>query len=310
MCSALFSISSASVWSPRPAELLRNKHATKCSEASWTRHNTMSAALVLAGGGVTGIAWETGVLFGLQQQGQRLVDDVDIVIGTSAGATVGAQILSGVPLDELFARQVSDHHGEISPTIDLELLAKVFGELGAGGTDSDVQRQRIGEIALQAPTISEEERRRVIEWRLPQHEWPRKKLILTAINAVTGEFITWDSTSHVSLIDAVASSCAVPSVWPCVTINNTKYYDGGLRTSTNAHLATGYDTVYVIAPLTQGITPLIAKEIDDLRTSGSTVHVVVTDADAIAAMGPNSLDPRFRGIAAEHGKRQGETAFR
>lgn len=270
----------------------------------------MSAALVLAGGGVTGIAWETGVLFGLQQQGQRLVDDVDIVIGTSAGATVGAQILSGVPLDELFARQVSDHHGEISPTIDLELLAKVFGELGAGGTDSDVQRQRIGEIALQAPTISEEERRRVIEWRLPQHEWPRKKLILTAINAVTGEFITWDSTSHVSLIDAVASSCAVPSVWPCVTINNTKYYDGGLRTSTNAHLATGYDTVYVIAPLTQGITPLIAKEIDDLRTSGSTVHVVVTDADAIAAMGPNSLDPRFRGIAAEHGKRQGETAFR
>ena len=269
----------------------------------------MSAALVLAGGGVTGIAWETGVLYGLQEQGRHILHDVDTVIGTSAGATVGAQILSGTSLEELFARQISEQHQEISPVIDLELLAQVFGELGAGGTDNDEQRQRIGDIALHAPTISESERRRVIEWRLPQHEWPEKNLVLTAINAATGEFVTWDKQSGISLIDAVASSCAVPSVWPCVTINNTKYYDGGLRTSTNAHLAMGYDTVYVIAPLTQGITPLIALEIDALRTSGSTVHVVVTDDDAIAAMGPNSLDPRFRRVAAEHGRRQGQTAF-
>jgi NTE family protein len=270
----------------------------------------MSAALVLAGGGVTGIAWETGVLYGLQQQGNDILNEVDVVIGTSAGATVGAQVLSGVPLDELFGRQISDAHGEISPNIDLELLAKVFGELGPGGTETNEQRQRIGDLALHAPTISEDERRRVIEWRLPQHEWPDKKLLLTAINAVTGEFVTWDKQSGITLVDAVASSCAVPSVWPCVTINHTKFYDGGLRTSTNAQLAAGYNTVYVIAPLTQGITPLIAMEIAALRDAGSTVHVVVTDSEAIQAMGPNSLDPRFRRIAAEHGKRQGETAFR
>jgi NTE family protein len=270
----------------------------------------MSSALVLAGGGVTGIAWETGVLCGLQQQGVRLVDEVDIVIGTSAGATVGAQVLSGISLDELYAKQLSDEHGEISPVIDLDLLAKVFGELGAGGTSTDIQRQRIGDIALHAATISEEERRRVIEWRLPRHEWPRTHLVLTAINATSGEFVTWDKNSGVSLVDAVASSCAVPSVWPCVTIHHTKYYDGGLRTSTNAHLASGYDTVYVIAPLTQGITPLIAKEIEDLTANGSEVFLIVTDEEAIAAMGPNSLDPRFRRVAAEHGKRQGELAFR
>lgn len=269
----------------------------------------MSSALVLAGGGVTGIAWETGVLYGLQQQGRHLIEDIDIVIGTSAGSTVAAQILSGVSLEELFARQVADDHSEISPTIDLELLAKVFGELGAGGTDSDEQRQRIGDIALHAPTISPDERRRVIEWRLPQHEWPETPLILTAINAMTGEFVTWDKTSGVSLVDAVASSCAVPSVWPCVSINDAKYYDGGLRTSTNAHLAAGYDNVYVIAPLTQGVTPLIEKELNQLRTDGSQVHLVFTDSDAVAAMGPNSLDPRFRKIAAEHGLRQGLTAF-
>ena len=274
----------------------------------WARHFFMSSALVLAGGGVTGIAWETGVLYGLQQQGLHLVDDLDLVVGTSAGATVGAQILSGVSLEELFARQVSEHHQEISPLIDLELLAKVFGELAAGGTETDSQRQEIGRLALSAPTISENERRSVIEWRLPKHDWPENQLLLTSINATTGEFVTWNKNSGVSLIDAVASSCAVPTVWPCVTINGSKYYDGGLRTSTNAHLASGYDTVFIVAPLTQGITPLISKEIDDLTAAGSRVHVLVTDSDAVAAMGPNSLDPRFRTVAAEHGFRQGKSA--
>ena len=267
----------------------------------------MSSALVLAGGGVTGIAWETGVLYGLQQQGLHLVDEVDLVVGTSAGATVGAQICSGVALEELFARQISGHHGEISPSIDLELLAKVFGELAAGGTTSDSQRQEIGRLALTASTISEAERRRVIEWRLPNHDWPDIELCLTAINAATGEFVTWNKNSGISLIDAVASSCAVPTVWPCVTINGSQFYDGGLRTSTNAHLAMGYDTVFIVAPLTQGITPLITKEIDDLTASGSHVHVIVTDTDAVDAMGPNSLDPKFRKAAAEHGERQGKS---
>lgn len=269
----------------------------------------MSSALVLAGGGVTGIAWETGVLYGLQQRGLHLIDQVDVVIGTSAGATVGAQILSGMPLEELYSRQLSDDHHEISPQIDLELLAKVFSELGAGGTETNQQRQLIGDIALQAPTISEAERREVIAWRLPHHAWPERPLILTAIHAVSGEFVTWTKDSGVSLIDAVASSCAVPSVWPCVTIGDAQYYDGGLRTSTNAHLAIGYDTVYIIAPLTQGITPLISEELRNLRESGAVVHVITTDADAISAMGPNSLDPNFRRIAAEHGRRQGEAAF-
>jgi NTE family protein len=125
----------------------------------------MSSALVLAGGGVTGIAWETGVLFGLQQRGMNLIEQVDLVVGTSAGATVGAQILSGVSLAELFERQISEEHNEISPDIDLELLAKVFSEIGAGGTDTDLQRQRIGDIALHAPTINSH-RSKCNQWRI------------------------------------------------------------------------------------------------------------------------------------------------
>jgi NTE family protein len=110
------------------------------------------------------------------------------------------------------------------------------------------------------------------------------------------------------LVDAVASSCAVPGVWPCVPIDGHRYYDGGLRTSTNAHLAAGHDTVVIIAPLSQGITPLIEQEIAGLRAHGATVSFITTDDEAKKAMGVNALDPAFRRVSAEHGLRQGLVA--
>jgi NTE family protein len=186
-------------------------------------------------------------------------------------------------------------------------LALIFGELAAGGTTTDEQRIRIGTLALQTPTVSEKIRRDVIEKRLPCHEWPTTPLVLTAIDARTGELVTWDAKSGIALIDAVASSCAVPSVWPCVSINGKKYYDGGLRNAANAFLASGHSEVIVIAPQTTGLSPLIEEELRELRAAGSVVHFITCDADAIDAMGPNSLDPRFRRPAAEHGRRQGRT---
>ena len=186
-------------------------------------------------------------------------------------------------------------------------MALIFGELAAGGTTTDEQRIRIGTLALQTPTVSEEIRRAVIEQRLPSHEWPSTPLVLTAIDAATGEFVTWDVNSGIALIDAVASSCAVPSVWPCVSIGGKKYYDGGLRNAANAFLVAGHSEVIVIAPQTTGLSPLVEEELEELRASGSVVHLITCDAEAIEAMGPNSLDPRFRRPAAEHGRRQGRT---
>ena len=122
----------------------------------------MSTALVLAGGGVTGIAWETGVLLGLRENGLDLTT-ADLVVGTSAGSTVGAQLRTGKTLDEMFAAQLDDNHGEISPRIDVELVTGIFGLMTDGGTHDDEQRRRIGERALAAPTIDEATRRAVIE---------------------------------------------------------------------------------------------------------------------------------------------------
>ena len=54
-------------------------------------------ALVLGGGGITGIAWEIGVLAGLAEAGVDLTG-ADLVVGTSAGSVVGAQLTSGADL--------------------------------------------------------------------------------------------------------------------------------------------------------------------------------------------------------------------
>ena len=269
----------------------------------------MTNALVLAGGGVTGIAWETGVLLGLQKSGVNVLENLDLVVGTSAGSTVGAQILSGADLTTLYNLQLSDEHHEINPHIDVELMSLIFGELlQGGGTTNDDQRRKIGALALQAPTVDEPTRRAVIEKRLLSHDWPTTPLVLTAINATTGEFVTWTKDSGISIVDAVASSCAVPSVWPCVSINGARYYDGGLRNSANAVLATGYQMVTVLAPLSAGMGPIVEAELNELRASGSVVRVITADAAAVEEMGPNSLDPRRRKVAAEHGLRQGLTA--
>ena len=66
----------------------------------------MRRGLALGGGGVTGIAWETGLLLGLQDLGVD-VTVADTVVGTSAGSVVGAQVTTGISLSDLFDYQVA-----------------------------------------------------------------------------------------------------------------------------------------------------------------------------------------------------------
>src|SRR5439155_26987005 len=64
----------------------------------------MSYGLALGGGGVVGIAWEIGVLAGLEDKGVD-VGVAAVVVGTSAGSVVSAQLLLGRALSDLMAQQ-------------------------------------------------------------------------------------------------------------------------------------------------------------------------------------------------------------
>ncbi|CAN5593152.1 patatin-like phospholipase family protein [soil metagenome] len=267
----------------------------------------MTRALVLGGGGVTGIAWELGVLAGLSDAGVALTS-ADLVIGTSAGSTVGAQITSGATLDELLAAQMTptSESKEIAVDLDFDRLAEIFGVLYDESVDPLLRRRLVGEMARSTETVAESVRREVIETRLPSTEWPTATpLVLIAVDANSGEWVRFDRDSGVSLIDAVAASCAVPGVWPPVTIDGRRYVDGGVRSSTNADLAEGHDKVLVLTPLGEAMAIQVKDEVSSLIEAGASVTVLAADEEALAAMGPNPLDPELRAAAAEAGRRQG-----
>lgn len=267
-------------------------------------------ALVLGGGGVAGIAWTTGLLAGLAGRGQDLTG-ADLLVGTSAGSAVAAQVTSGVALEELFARQADPARQapEIPAEIDFEKFAADFGGAVTSATDPAEVRRAVGKLALAAATVSEAERRAVIEARLPSHEWPEQRLVIVAVDAETGEPRRFDRTSGVSLVDAVAASCAVPGVWPAVTIEGRRYVDGGVRSAENADYATGYPRVTVVSPL--GVDSPLPMEkplltvLDDLRAAGAAVTLITPDEASVAAIGENPLDPASRTPAAEAGRAQG-----
>jgi NTE family protein len=270
----------------------------------------MTEALVLAGGGVSGIAWMTGLLAGLADAGQD-VTGVDVIVGTSAGSTVAAQLGSGLGLEGLYARQVEPElqAAEIMANVDLESFATEIAAALQKATTVPEMRRAVGRFALDAATVPEPERRAVIESRLPSHEWPARALKIVAVDAESGQPQVFDNASGVSLVDAVTASCAVPGVWPPATIHGRRYVDGGVRSSANADYAAGASRVLAIVPL--GNVELfpsdktLGQAVDELRASGAEVAIVEPDEASLTAIGANPLDPSTRKPAAEAGRTQG-----
>ena len=269
-------------------------------------------ALVLAGGGLAGIAWETGVLQGLCDErsdaGEALLAS-DVLLGTSAGSTVAAQLSSGVRLDELFDRQTSSAGGahELHPGVSVESITELFmSAMLAPGTTVAQKLQRIGAIAAQTDTVAESVRREVIAHRLPSHHWPSRVLRVTGIDVDTGELVVFDSRSGVDLVDAVAASCAVPGVWPTVTIGDRRFMDGGVGSTVN--MVAVRDCAAAVALVPSGIdspSPWGSGAADEIDAFPGAALAIFADADSLQAFGPNPLDPACRAPSARAGREQG-----
>ncbi|MFC4855773.1 patatin-like phospholipase family protein [Actinophytocola glycyrrhizae] len=261
-------------------------------------------ALVLGGGGITGIAWEWGILAGLAEAGIAL-SDADLVVGTSAGSVVGAQVANGLDPSARYEAQLAPPDGELAGTFGTGTILRYGLAMLAGSRAPRKVRQRIGRLALRVDGDASA-RVRVIDSRLPVKDWPSETALrITAVNAETGEFRVFDRESGVPLVHAVAASCAVPGVWPPVTIDGGRYMDGGARSATNADVADGYDKVVLLAPITRGIGPMpgAGAHVERLRRR-SAVALVSPDPDALRAFGRNVLDPAKRADAARAGRRQ------
>ncbi|HKN95963.1 MAG TPA: patatin-like phospholipase family protein [Pseudonocardiaceae bacterium] len=273
----------------------------------------MTFALVLAGGGVAGIAWELGVLQGIADTDEALAAKVigaDTIIGTSAGSVVAVQITSGTPLATLYERQLAGYSNEIAVDVDLTAMLAGWVEATEQATDDVDRRRRIGALALAADTVDEDTRRAVIATRLPGTEWPDRDVRITAVDAHTGELVVFTAGSGVPLVDAVGASCAVPGVWPPVTVDGRRYVDGGVRSASNADLAKGADRVLLITPMPPDLARGWGADLDTelAELASARVQVVPADQATVAAFGTNPLDPTTRAPSARAGRDVGRAA--
>jgi len=279
-------------------------------------------ALVLGGGGSTGNAWLIGVIAGLAEAGIE-VADAELVIGTSAGSTAAAQLAGATPAG-LFAATVEaqpPHQNRPAPTDagarglagstvnHLERTDKII----AGSRDAAEMRRRMGAGALELPGSSDESVqtrwRATVAARLPRQDWPEHRVLLTAVDARTGEAVVFGRHSGVALADAVAASCSSGFAY---RIGERQYIDGGYRRNENADLAAGYGKVLVLSPFGgRTRTPLawgmqLDAQVKELRDGGSTVEVISPEAEVEDLFGANAMNFGLRPEAARAGFRQGK----
>ncbi|PRY65901.1 NTE family protein [Glaciihabitans tibetensis] len=274
-------------------------------------------ALVLAGGGSVGIAWELGYLAGLETSSPEVMDrirDPDTTyVGTSAGSVVATMLASGIAAEQLLQPEL-DSETSASPGQQRSFwgIAKVATAMVSsriGAKSPEEARRRIGAFAAKAATGPEDAWIASIGRRLPGRDWPERRLLITAVDVESGEFRVFDRDAGVDLASAVAASCAVPGIFPPVTIDGRRYMDGGMRSIANADLAAGCDPVLILVPMREGgpgIGSVSQGELDVFEHGRS--HLVYADAESVRAFGRNPLSTTTRAASARAGLRQGRQA--
>jgi NTE family protein len=277
-------------------------------------------ALVIGGGGSAGNAWLIGVIAGLFDAGLD-VTEADLIIGTSAGSTAAAQITSATPTSLLAAilaaapqprtGPVESDGGRVPIGSVADHMERTSRIIAAAEGAADMRR-RMGAAALAMAAASDDSGqtrwRTTVAARLPSQNWPERTVLITAVDAHTGEPVVFDHHSGVDLVDAVAASCA--SSFP-YRIGGSQYIDGGYRRNENADLAVGHERVLVLSPFggrsrhPREWGMQLAAQVDELRARGSRVETIFPDSDSRDAFGGNMMDLSTRPPAARAGYAQG-----
>ncbi|WP_330342487.1 patatin-like phospholipase family protein [Streptomyces sp. NBC_00557] len=264
---------------------------------------TLDRALALGAGGPVGAAWMAGLACGLCRGGVDL-SEADLIVGTSTGAIIGAVLATGQdPVRLATPVRTAD---ATPPQVDGHRLGEAFAVLGGAASNPDEARRRVGQIALAAETGPEQAHIARMRAMAGADQWPHRKLLITALDAETGEQEVFDRASGAPLPCAVAASTAFPGIYPPITINGRRYMDGSMRSATNAGLAAGARTLVVIDPQAHLFPHDLHQE---LAAAGA--HTVVTiepDPASIRAFGSNLNDRTAWEPAYQAGLRQATDA--
>ncbi len=248
------------------------------------------------------------------------VTDADLIVGTSSGSTAAAQLTGGARPAELYAAVVAESpHPQAGAGPDRGRTPRLAGASAmewsgaviAASADAADMRRRMGAAALEADASNGADGRRwrdIVAKRLAGLVWPERAVLITAVDARTGESVVFDRSSGVDLVDAVAASTSARTPYP---VGENRYLNGGYRRNENADLAAGYGRVLVLSPFSgrsrmpHGWGMDLATQVAELRAAGSRVETVFPDAGAGDVFNANALDPSIRQQAARGGYEQG-----
>lgn len=259
---------------------------------------TVKSAVVLGPGGPVGTAWLAGLAAGLRREGVDL-GAADLIVGTSAGAIVGAILASGGDLGRLAALPAPADAGDGVRT-DPGKLAEVFATLGDTGLERAEALRRVGRLAVAASAGDQEAAIARMRFLVGEAGWPDRPLLIPSVNAETGEAVIWDRHGVASLLEAVAASTAFPGTAPPITIGGRRYIDGALRAGINVDLAGDAGVLIVAEPM--------AHMSDGVAARDGVVVRLVPDAGAIEVFGPDITDRATWAPAYQAGVRQAPDA--
>jgi NTE family protein len=280
----------------------------------------MRQALVLGGGGIIGVAWESGLLAGLAEAGIDATS-FEIVVGTSAGAIMGARLLGGLalvagaeksaPASGRASDAAAESGGIDLGKLDLGAMGRIFPLWAAMERATPAKAAEIGALARDLYREREDGWVRTIGAAVGSDAWPERPLLVSAVDTESGERRFFDRASGLPLGRVVASSSAVPGLSPSVTIEGRRYMDGQVWSSTHADvlLGRGFDRVVVAMPTNAFTAQAIGAHADRaldaeraaLRAESVEVALRTPTAEDAARIGTNLMDPTKAPVAHEIG---------
>ncbi len=276
-------------------------------------------ALVLGAGGPVGHAYQAGVLRALERKLGWDPRTADLIVGTSAGAQVGALLRAGMTAEDISARIVGDELTEAG-----QAIAQHYVRPSHEAPPGSVRRLR--------PAAPQYLRRafarpwdprpgRFVAALLPEgrvsldpqaaglrrvfgSSWPELPLWITAVELKRGRRVVFgrDGDPQTDVGTAVISSGAVPSVCVPVEVEGRHYVDGAVASATHLDVLEGddVDAVIVISPLSVMIPMrfMLSREVRRLRRCGKQVIRFEPRGPVAKAMGWNMMDlSRVRRVA-------------
>jgi len=234
----------------------------------------MRVGLVLGAGGVIGGSWLMGALEALEAETGWRAADAEQIVGTSAGAVIGALAAAGVPPEYMSAYAAGETLDDVAEAE--ARAAETAVKAGAGDYHLHWALPPIGPgswrlamTTLLAPHrhspaamlagwlprgfISTAPIRQVVETFIAE-EWPSKtRFWAVAADYGTGRRVAFgaDGAPPATVAEAVAASCAIPGFYHPVTVAGRRYVDGGICSVSNLDLLcdAGLDLVICLNPM-------------------------------------------------------------